>query len=422
MVNPTWYPEGWEVFKNNLGPGILPYLDQGMLFSRVGKEADPGGGYEGWDSGTYAMDPTGTKLIKVSSQNDFIPGYYGNVSDPLGDWEKAQTQVPEQDASNSLAFVGMLPDPNYNRLTGGSNSTIINSLLGQTIASQRYPEQQGLNKIAGQWMPGLTTAVISAISGGAGAAALGGAIGATAGGAVGGGVAGGMMAAPKTMQGEGLMPLAAGVVGGALTGASLGPGIAGDYGAASGVGNLASRTEGGALIHGSPEYTKALAELGMTEGDIALRSGTGSMMTALRDTGSQDYWSNLGEQTYKSGKDYLMEMALKKGPGLLAQSFMGSMKPYPDAMNPASIPNYGQIPTTPQSQFNATPQTGMMDSNVEFSKPGVMDTKPMNPLETTDYSLKKTKEEEDKKKLEETLAAQLKPAYLSDYTYWNRLA
>jgi hypothetical protein len=117
-----------------------------------------------------------------------------------------------------------------------------------------------------------------------------------------------------------------------------------------------------------------------------------------------------------------MEMALKKGPGLLAQSFMGSMKPYPDAMNPASIPNYGQVPTTPQGQFNATPQTGMMDSNVEFSKPGVMDTKPMNPLETTDYSLKKTKEEEDKKKLEETLAAQLKPAYLSDYTYWNRLA
>jgi hypothetical protein len=112
----------------------------------------------------------------------------------------------------------------------------------------------------------------------------------------------------------------------------------------------------------------------------------------------------------------------QKGFQMLMQGMMGKPKPYPNPMQAASIPNYGQIPTTPQSQFNATPQTGMMDSNVEFSKPGVMDTKPMNPLETTDYSLKKTKEEEDKKKLEETLAAQLKPAYLSDYTYWNRLA
>jgi hypothetical protein len=112
----------------------------------------------------------------------------------------------------------------------------------------------------------------------------------------------------------------------------------------------------------------------------------------------------------------------QKGFQMLMQGMMGKPKPYPNPMQAASIPNYGQVPTTPQGQFNATPQTGMMASNVEFTKPGVMDTKPMNPLETTDYSLKKTKEEEDKKKLEETLAAQLKPAYLSDYTYWNRLA
>ena len=72
-----------------------------------------------------------------------------------------------------------------------------------------------------------------------------------------------------------------------------------------------------------------LGELGMTEGDIALASGTGSMWTAIADTTSARYWENLMSQAIQSGKQQLIDtvakQALKTGMGMLTGGSGGGL-------------------------------------------------------------------------------------------------
>ena len=211
---PSFVPGGWGLFESSLTPELMQYVD----YSRVG--AAPGASQTG-DYGVFGYDPNNpANLMKLGKSLWGSPGTGGNQG-VVGDF------IPDYNIQNQADFA-----------TGKGDA----GPWTQMLISQRFPDtNSGMNKWARDWMPGITAGVLGAISGGAGALALGGTaagaaagglaagsgVGATAGGAIGGAVAGGLMNAPKTMRGEGLAPLAAGMISGAAAGAAAGPGLAG---------------------------------------------------------------------------------------------------------------------------------------------------------------------------------------------------
>jgi hypothetical protein len=222
---PTPYTQGYEIGQFSFTAPLLRAINnKDLLWSKIGQ--DTGGNNIDGDSGVYEFDPKNpfTTMKKIADYYDpqspgmvrsggqgvsFMPGYYAGDPAPM---------VNAADIGYYQDYRGDVQQGRWNDLTGRPATG--DSFLTDYVNKQRYAQQGGINAISRQWMPGLTAAVIAAISGGAGSALLAPALGATAGGAIGGGVAGGLMALPKTLQGDGLGPLATGIAGGALSGIS----------------------------------------------------------------------------------------------------------------------------------------------------------------------------------------------------------